>query len=238
MPKRTLSSNGGRTLKRQKSFYARKPVTVPASVRKAVKAAVNRSRETKMVTNYANEKLINSINASPYLYAFPTPDQGPGSHQRIGNRITPVSLKASVLLHNNSSGGSADHYVRLMLVKITPGLTEDGEVFTDFFEGTNGLDTTLNGGVTDMIRPPNKEYLKVISDEVIHLTSYDGGSKVAIRHFDVKIGGEMVFRDNTGGLQPLEARYAFILINREADADEGIGSNVELSHSQVMFYKD
>lgn len=236
--KRTVTIDNGpsKRFKTSKNAKATRRSLVPQATRSAIQRAISAARETKMVTVNVSEQAISSLTPSFTMYRYPVPNAGSSVHERVGNKISPVGLKLTFLLHNNN--GSYEQYVRLLLIAIPDGQIADTNVTGAPFE-SNGNDATPSGYLHDLIRKTNREEFKVLKDWVVPLGTTTGGQRIFHDKHYIKLGHtpDMVFMDSQPR-EPQNTRYALLVLNRESDADESVGSSIELSFAMDFYYKD
>lgn len=218
---------------RRKMF--RSPAIPRPRMRAAIDAAIRRQRETKFVTYVENELALSSLSATGYVRLFPLPAVGAGSHQRIGNKIDVVGIKAAVVLHNNNISDFCA--VRVLLLEVFDGNQSTTAIANGAFEGASGGDLGISGLLYDMIKKTNREQVRVIRDQLFTLNGSNQGEKLQVFKHYAKINQQMVFQDNLASV-PVNSHYALLLLNLEGDGDESLGSTVDASIIMDMYYKD
>lgn len=215
--------------------YNAKPST--AQVRSIVQRAIFKESETKISSITNNEVYANTISPNPIVFIVPVPEQGVSSHQRIGNKIRGVGISSKLLLHNNA--GNTPCWVRCTLVEVLDGQMTDTEIQNDLFEGTSDSTVGLGGSVVEVVKKYDREYYKVLKDEVIGLHGNTDPDSVKIINFYKKLNGqEMKFNDAFATRPVGTSRFVWIVYAREADGDESLGTNVEISCTFDYYFKE
>lgn len=193
-----------------------------------------------MVSTYFSELNVDSVFDDIYSVPFPHPAQGPGSNERIGNKIKPTGLSANVLFNNNTS---ENLWVRYMILKINQATETDAVILDNLLEGFNGQDTAGDGSLKDLIRKINRETVVVMKDEIFELGGTGSGANtqttsVATRknYFKLKTP-DMTFQDNVSN-NPQNFRYITAYMVRRADGDEVLGEVIEVSYNLDFYYKE
>lgn len=200
-----------------------------------------KNRETKMISNYVAESVINTVSASgAYVYNFPAPALGTSANQRIGNKIDGVGIKCNLLFNSNAS---LPILVRMLILAIPQGTNyTDGEVIANLYDlsipatsvETSGAPT---GRVTDINRQINRGELKVIRDQVVPLNSNTVDYSFAQRELYVRTPGRITYPDSDI-TNPMSTRYVLVLVPRQANDDESTGNTVEVSYVLTTYFKD
>lgn len=222
----------GRFLSQARRRYGWKKPNV-TQVRNIVTRAIYNASETKLTSAHWEEASMSSVSPSGYVYPFPIPAQGVTSIQRIANKCYGVGLASRILLHNNSSN---DMWVRLLLLEVYDGQQTDAEIISDLFEGETDSMVGENGDLSDTIKKTDRESFKCLKDSVVHLTPQSGDHRVEIiKHYHALRGQLMNFNDKFAARPIGTSRFVWVIINREADSNEGIGSTIE-AHVQLEYY--
>lgn len=200
-----------------------------------------KTRETKMLSTYVAEGLINTVSASgAYVYPFPAPVIGTAANQRIGNKVDGVGIKANIIFHSNVGITTV---CRMLIIGVPQGANFfDSDIIANLFDLSQPstlaeVSAAPTGLLSDINRQINRNDLKVIRDEVVPLygTSIDTGFAQRIKY--VKTPGRIVYQDSDPA-QPMTMRYVMVLIPRQGNADESTGSNIEISYALTMYFKD
>lgn len=220
---------------RKKSFS--KPKMQAGTITKLIRKELYKQAETKHVTQFGSEVTINTLSTGSGIHLLSQPYPGVGSsiHQRIGNKIQPVGFSWKAVYHNNNT--SEYQYVRRLIIQIQDGEKDNADVTGELFEGTANNDSYDVGNVDSLIRKVNREGFKVLKDDVFDFSPSDGGRRVVIDKCYVKLRGSQMYRD-AGVTHAMNDRIVVVHIGRESDADEGIGSVVELSYAMDFYFKD
>lgn len=218
----------------KKSF--KKPSRVSSSVQRAVDRALSRRSETKMCSNISYELGLTTLSYGS-LYKAPTPAQGVGDQQRIGNKVHPVGLSVKTMYHLTSTTAT-ECWVRQLVLQVHEGSEiTDAEVLASLFEGTAGQDIAADGTLKDSLRKINRQRFRVLKDDQLILAAEGHNNRVAWTKNYYKLGGTMTFHDNVAA-QPVHDRYVIITIPMEADGDESVGTTIELSYAMDFYYKE
>lgn len=206
-------------------------------VRTIVQNAIYRESETKMVSAFNNENFVNTIAADVTIHAVPTPAQGVATHERIGNKIKGVGIGSKLLLHNNA--GNTPCWVRCSLLEVFDGQMTDTEIKSDLFEGTGDSTVSIDGNLVNIIKKYDREFYRVLKDEVIPLHGNTDTDSVKIVSFYKKLKGqEMKFNDQFANQPVGTSRFVWVLYAREADGDEDLGTNVEITSHLDYYFKE
>lgn len=209
--------------------------TSASAVRAMVRREVSRARETKIVARHQAEVAMNTIYPSPYLFNYPVPAVGAKEHERVGNKITPTGIACKWLLHNNATSEAI--FVRVLMIAIPDGQAANSDIQGAPFEG-GSTDAPPVGTLVDIIRKTNREEMKVLKEWIVTLGASQTVTGTQTGHHYVKLGKEdMIFKDQAYQ-EPVTTRYSLMVMPRESDSDESLGSNVELSYNLDMYYKD
>lgn len=218
----------------RKKVYA-KPTT--SQVRSIVQRAIYRESETKVVSRANSEQYLNTISASPTIITVPTPAPGSAGNQRVGNKIKGVGIGSKLLLHNNASNTPC--WARCSLLEVFDGQMSDGEIQNATFEGIADSTIGVVGEVGDIIRKYDREYYRVLKDEIVPLTGLNEPGAVHIVNFYKKLNGqEMKFNDQFAGKPTGSSQFVWIVYVRQANNDESVGTNVELTHTIDYYFKE
>lgn len=209
------------------------------NVNAAIRAFNWRQRETKMISTFSSENVMNTLLPLSYVIPFPVPQLGTGANNRTGNKIEGVGLKMKLLLNNNAS---LPILVRVMIIRIPQGdKFTDAQVSSALFETSSTsvpeVSAAPTGLTADLIRQVNRGELQVIRDKVVPLlgTSVDTG--VAMEEVYVRIPGIITLPDSNA-LTQMSARYVVVMLPRRSDSDESVGSVVEYSITLTKYFKD
>lgn len=210
------------------------------SIYNTVKRINWKNRETKMISNYVAEQNINTLSTVAFVQGFPSPALGTSANQRVGNKIDGVGIKANILFNSNAS---LPVLVRMLILGIPQGTNyTDGEITANLFDlsipGTSGeVSAAPTGRVTDINRQINRNEIKVIRDQVVPLNSNTVDYSFGQRQLYVRTPGRIVFPDSDFTNQ-MSMRYVLVLIPRQANDDESLGSTVEVSFALTTYFKD
>jgi len=163
-----------------------------------VKSVLMRNAETKFVRddNISASTGFNSVIAAQtdYYRCFPQVTQGTQSHQRIGQRITPVSITCRVNGHfdrNDALSRDIEVHVFFLNVKqqksvlaaysIVPGLYNITNKFLlhnygELLDNGDGTNTSFGGDFLATTKPVNKDAFTLIKRYKIHLYKGAGTS--------------------------------------------------------------
>lgn len=140
--------------------YTKKP---KMTMKMQIKAAITRTMEKKIYAQYAQNTVINSV-AGSSISLCPTPAQGAGANQRIGNQITVVKAvihgRVNILPYNSTSNPlSTAVLVKIFLCKSKsingPNFSAIYNVNNDFFD-VGGSKLGFQSNVLDMLLTVNK----------------------------------------------------------------------------------
>ncbi len=227
--------------KRKSTFPQKDFVAIPkrfkTSTRVSVKKAVLAVAETKTKTITSAEiALINAAN--PIYFDWPVIMQGTNVTERIGNKVTAVGLRTSVVVHNNGTAAGSQMFARLVLLRVDEGrYRTNADITTFFFE--DSADATLSGGIQDILREPNREGVKVLWDRIIPLgLNIQSTGTDVMKHVKktVALNQKMIFRD-TGAADATNVRYTLACFARDG-ANDGAATTVECSVANRIDYKD
>lgn len=171
------ASQGSRNVVRSLPVKARAPI--PASLKRAVKAVIQNSKEQKLSVNEfavggASITGTNDITPiAPTFYAIqPQIAQGTSGANRVGSDITMVSHQLKYILRANLStvGALVPQLVTLMIGKLRdnfdlPGAT-DYQKLLEGSAGKQGFNTTTT---TDALLPINDDYWNVLHRQTFKL---------------------------------------------------------------------
>lgn len=223
--------------KGSKSLYARRiPKGVSAPMRRVVEDAIYRASETKVVCAVASEQSVNTIGAVS-VFSVPVPSDGAKGNERIGNKVRCVGIGSKLMFHNNNT--SETIWVRAALLEVKNGQMTNSQIQSNLFEGTSDQTVGEAGNQFELIRKLDKEYFTVLRDECIPLgpKAESEGIKFLQYYANLK-GKDMKFNDSVA-IQPVgTSRYVWIVMAREGDADEGIGSVIECTYSLDFYFKE
>lgn len=209
------------------------------SVYAAIRSYDYRTRETKMRSVYEAEQSLLTVAPAVYIDA-PVPFLGNAANQRIGNKIQAVGFKTNILFHNN---GALPVIVRMLLLQIPQGdrFTNTNLADNLFDVSTPGsnvqVDSGLLGSNTDIVRVVNRNDVVVLRDKVIPLNGSTVDTGYAQYSCYCKLGYDQMFPDSDV-TQPLNKRIVMVLIARQSNSDESLGTTIEYSHSTSLYFKD
>lgn len=227
------------TSKRTRPTYKKRPYVKPttAQVRSIVQKAIYRESETKMASVANSEMYINTIAASPAVILVPTPSPGTAGNQRVGNKVKGVGIGSKLLLHNNASNTAC--WVRCSLLEVFDGQMSDEEIKNGMFEGIADSTIGVVGEVGDVIRKYDREIYRVLKDEIVPLNGLNDPGAVHIVNFYKKLSGqEMKFNDQFANAPTGSSKFVWVVYARQANNDESVGTNLELTYSLDYYFKE
>lgn len=207
----------------------RRTAAVGSSLARKITSVIRRSAETKMVTwyngpspsngtyaqaNYINQNAVITNNTTDILRVIPYVVQGTSDNQRIGERISPVSLtiKGSVCLPTNSFNDSTgslfnDEYVIIYILqhvtlKSYTSLAASND-FTQLLRTGENTTVAYEGHVWDSQMPVEDAYYRLLKKK-----------KLRIRNMGVKPAAGGGDPNNTWvapALSPYRAEYSINL---------------------------
>lgn len=189
-----------------------------------------------MTTRDLSEANLSTLSANgAYVYRWPVPPVGASSNERIGNKIKMTGLSAKYLIYNPSS---VTIWVRMLVLRVKEGrqLT-DTEIVNELYDGGSAQDVGPAGTLPDLIKRINKERFTVLQDKIETIDISNGGQKVAVGTYWRRFNTDMIFADEILD-EAVNQRYVMVVVPLEADGDESLGSNFELTHTLSMYYKD
>lgn len=163
-----------RGLKRRRRFARR---VVSKAVKRYVRQRIMKMGETKFIQNsYSGATQIGNNAANGSLYLLPSPIQGVGYNQRVGDEClwTSVSMRLRFGFPSTSIGTS----VRIMVLWLPNafGFTTAATLEAELFD---------NGGLApfSLCHTFRDTSIKILSDRLVGFNSAGGGSGVVKLHF-------------------------------------------------------
>jgi len=233
-----------------------------------VKQVLMRNAETKFVRD-ENISALTDFNSvvnqqSDFYRCFPQLSQGTLSAQRIGQRVTPVSITSRVnVAFNITDAVSRDIEVHVwyltskqqksvlaasgnLLYNITNGFILSGA--GELLDNGDGTNTPFAGDFLSVTKPINKDQWSVIKHYRVHLYKGSGTSnnnQVANnekRHVSLttRLPVHQLIYDNQGDTLPTNYCPVMCIGYRYLDgtaADEG-GGVIEVQSASEMYFKD
>jgi len=234
-----------------------------------VKKVLMRNAETKFVRdeNLTPIQNFNSvINAQDDFYrCFPQVSQGTLSAQRVGQRLTPISITSRMnIAFNVTDALSRDIEVHVwylmskqqksvlaasgnLIYNITNGFVLSG--VTELLDNGDGTNTPFNGDFLSVTKPINKDQWTVIKHYRVHLYKGSGTSNNnqtannEKRHVSLttRLPTHQLIYDNQGDTLPTNYMPVFCIGYRYLDGtapDTGLGGLIEVESASEMYFKD
>ena len=207
------------------------------SIAKVVRRELYKNSETKHCNLAGNEVAISTINTGTGLVFIsqPYPTVGAEPTQRVGNKIQPVGYSFKAVYNNNND---IPIVIRRIILQVEDGENTNNDILNNLFEGnSNNVDTYDTGTMDSLIRKVNREGFKVLKDDIIKLGTNNGGQRYEVDKLFVKLGGSQTYRESAS-THAVNDRIVCIHIARQSDADESLGSTVEMSYLVDFYFKD
>lgn len=180
--------------RKARQAYAVKKTTVSAPVKTYVARQIDRNAETKYVSQqpYSTQSgLMNKTNftagitSNAECYAvIPPVTQGQGDHERIGNIITPKSLKVKgfvSLIGNQTDSFWIDVDIWILTSKTLKSQYQESSLdMNSLLNAGNGLNTQYDGSFLNSTFPINTSLFTVLRHKKIRLTKPYGNMNTAI----------------------------------------------------------
>lgn len=227
--RKSFKKNGGYKGKNQMS----------TNVRAIVRQELSRTQETKYIKTQQSEVLMNTL-TNAYIFSLDYPLQGVGPANRIGNQIEERGIAVKTL-YQKPAGDSV--WVRQLLLMLKEGgRMTDSVALSVLFESTaSGVTGNIpaSGTMQDIIRKTNREEITVLRDEIVKLGSQNGNADCQwTKHYIKYPHGTMASFTNDPADVPVTPRFVMVCLPLEADGDEGLGQNVELSYVFDYYFRD
>lgn len=165
--------------------------------------------------------------------------EGVDHAQRIGHEVNLFGLHLKGAMYNNSAG---ETYIRCIVVGY-PGT--NGDPTLNLFRGGQGgaaRSVAQITGLDAMYFPINKVQLHCYEDKVYKLAGNNSGnSGVNTRMFNkfIKFGGKRIrYLGNQAGAGNQDWLYSIIWIAADSSDDTMVGTSVDLSQLEVVYFKD
>jgi len=234
-----------------------------------VKKVLMRNAETKFVRdeNISANTTFNSVitNANDFYRCFPQVTQGTLSAQRIGQRITPVSitsrlniafdlndaLSRDIEVHvwylNSKQQKSVLAAASIPTYNITNGFIMTGAA--ELLDNGDGTNTPFNGNFLSVTKPINKDQWTVIKHYRVHLYKGAGTSNNnqtannEKRHVSLttRLPVHQLIYDAQTDTLPTNYCPVFCIGYRYLDgtnADTGLNGVIEVQSASQMYFKD
>jgi len=266
--------NRGKNTKRSIRLTRRSKKTVaPARLSAPVVKAVNRLIDGKAETKYQfGAKAVTSFNSSitstsEWYNCLPDVPlsalSGTGTHswERVGNKITPTSLKMSWAIgYNPNVTRSCDNYVVLYIFKhktykTYDSMKADGDPARFLNQGSAGL-VTFGGYLQQLMTPVNTEDYILVHRKIIHLQkgvgnlnnnepssdnvyAGNGNTSAKMIHYTYK-PPTLQYGDTGGFTQPTNFGMCWALGYAHADGavPDNINQDIQVSHTSLLYFKD
>lgn len=236
VPPENYSTKSRRTVKRGRRYGKLSNKNFDRRVRQVIL----RHAEPKKKQSMGEEQLKTTIDVDPYIIDVPfDATQGDATYERIGNRITARGLSCKFLIHNTSTSTAAISYVRIAILEVKAGAAQtNAGLVVDLYDPlASGSDVTYSGGLGSLLRSFNKEQVRVLKDDVLLLNKGNADNPVIIYDKYFSLNEELIYSDSDQ-TQPWNKRYVALLLPLQIDSDEGMGTQIEVSHLLTAYYKD
>lgn len=183
-----MAKKAAKSLPKSNGVKQMKPVLNPA-ISKAVKRIMHRASEIKTVTTTVfpvpgadglikssgiNNTVTPQLGMTSLLSIIPPVGQGAGQGQRIGNKISPVSLLVRGVINalpTTSSTGSNFYtnqplYVRVVIYALNSSATTN---VNDNLLDQGTLNKNFDGTLSDLLLPYNTERFKIVKSFQVNL---------------------------------------------------------------------
>lgn len=234
-----------------------------------VKRVLMRNAETKFVRdeNISALTTFNSVitNANDFYRCFPQVSQGTLSAQRVGQRLTPVSITSRINIAfdiNDALSRDIEVHVWYLNSKqqksvlaasatvgynITNGFILSGAA--ELLDNGDGTNTPFNGNFLSVTKPVNKDQWTVIKHYRVHLYKGAGTSNNnqtannEKRHVSLttRLPAHQLIYDAQTDTLPTNYCPVFCIGYRYLDgtaADTGINGVIEVQSASEMYFKD
>lgn len=210
-----------------------------ATMRAIVRQELSRTSETKYLKTQESEVILNTL-TNAYIFDLDYPVTGSSACQRSGAKVEERGIAVKTL-YQKGTGDSV--WVRQLLLMVkTGGRMGDGSVLAELFESTAGGSTgniPASGTMQDIIRKVNREDFRVLKDDIIKLGNQNGNADCQwMKHYVKFPYGTIAEFTNDSTDLPITPRFVMVCLPLEADGDESLGQNVELSYVFDYYYKD